>query len=107
MTVQDAIAQITSSMQAQGKLSLASALDSVIGVAVANNSDLQQMLNKLLGQTGVLSADDEAAVQLLLQKKQQELAQRRKIRVKNFLIIGGTLILLTIGVYLAVRKHKK
>lgn len=104
LTKEEAVKQLTDAIQAQGKFNLGNVLDAVMGVAEANQTDLQEMLNELLKKQGVLTTQDEANLQALLAKKEEEKKQRQKIRKKNTLLIIGVMGTAAVFIYFVARK---
>ncbi len=104
LTAQEAIAIISSKINEQGKFNAGNVLDAVIGVAVANTAELQELLNKLL--TKKLTVEDEANLAEILKKQEEEKKKRRWIRTKTtILVIAGISLVGTI-IYLQVKKQK-
>ncbi len=90
MTYDEAIQQLQYQIAAKGKFSLTNVPDYVLGIATTNKDQLQDLLNTLLEKKGILTAEDEVAVNKLLETQKQARKERTKIIVRNTLIAVGT-----------------
>jgi len=106
LTYQEAARQVQEAIKAQGKFNVGNALDAVIGVAIANKDQLQELLNDLLKKQGVLTAQDEAVLNDLLAQQEAERKKRQRIRTKNAFVIIGIVGVLATTVYLGFKKKK-
>lgn len=104
LTIEDAVKQLSAQLDARGKFNPGNLLDSFIGVATINSSGLQQMLDGLMKKTGILSDQDEAAMQELLKQQEEERKKRQAVRIKNAIFIISAITVTAGVVYLAVRK---
>lgn len=106
LTAEDAAKQLYEEIKSRGKFNIGNVLDSVIGVIDTNSGDLQAMLDRLLTKKGVLTQQDEAAVQELLKKAKEEQKNRQKIRTKNTIFILIAAAGVGTAIYFMVRKNK-
>jgi hypothetical protein len=106
ITVNEAIDQLQAQITQRGGFSAGNLLDSILGVAAANSADLQAMLDKLLTKKGVLTAEDEKALQELLARQQAEEKRRRQQRTRNALIIVGVVGAIGTSMYFIFKKRK-
>lgn len=107
MTREEAIKQLQEKLSQPGKLSITKVTNALLGVATDNKADLQAMLDKLLNQQGaVISADDQKAVQSMVDKQKEERKVRAKIVVRN-VAVGILTAAGIVGVYYTVRHRGK
>lgn len=106
MNYEQAIEQLKQEIAIRGKFSIKNVPDYMLGLATTNKDQLQQLLNKFLEKQGVLTQEDEKAMQELLDKQKQNRKERTKIIVRDVLTgvlaVGGI-----VGVYFLVKTKRK
>lgn len=92
-TYEEAIAQLQAAIAAKGKFSISNLPDYALGVATANKQQLQSMLDSLLQKKGVITPEDQTAINDLLAKQKQATSEKLRIVAKNVGIAVGTVLL--------------
>lgn len=91
----------------KAKWSFSNIFGDIPGIIKEKVPEIQEFLNKILQQKGVLSEDDEKNLKDILQKQEAERLRVKNIRKKNTLILISVATISMTAIYFFLKKTKK